>query len=74
MCARFPKAYAYIGESSRTAYARVKEHMKKCKCDVKSWIWEHMRDCHGGGLDEHGGMGDFKLKVTGTFRKCTETN
>ena len=101
VCARFPKAYAYIGESSRTAYTRVKEHMEnyraaaaaklppltdrndrilcgkkkcneynKCKCDVKSWMWEHTRDCHGGGVGENGGMGDYKMKVTGTFGKC----
>ena len=74
-CVRCTTKHAYIGESSRSAYTRVKEHishyraasaaqlpplddsrgggghgfgnMKKC---VKSWMWEHSRDCHGGRL------------------------
>ena len=37
--------------------------------DVKSWMWEHVRDMHGGVVE---GMGDFKMKVTGKFRKCLE--
>ena len=97
-CVRCPTKHAYIGESSRTAYTRVKEHLsdyraasaaqlppldensggggshgfgnrKKC---VKSWMWEHSRDCHGGQVGERGGIADYKFRVTGVFRKCLD--
>ena len=42
----------------------------KCKCDVKSWMWEHTRGSHGGVMGENGGIGDYKMSVTGTFAKC----
>ena len=98
MCVRCTTKHAYIGETSRTAYTRVKEHIsdyraasaaqlppleensgggrgqgfsnrKKC---VKSWMWEHSRDCHGGQVGERGGIADYKFKVTGVFRKCLD--
>ena len=101
-CTRCEEKYAYIGETSRTGFTRVKEHMdnyraaaaaklpavtadrdgavrcgkvkcqqnNKCKCDVKSWMWEHTRDCHGGVVGGDWGRTDYRMKVTGTFRKC----
>ena len=84
-----------MGESSRTAYTRLSEHLSdyraasaaklpalptndgvagcgKRKRDVKSWMWEHIRDCHGGVPGEDGGMNDYKFKVTGVFKKCLD--
>ena len=40
------------------------------KRDVKSWMWEHSRDCHEGQLGARGGIGDYGFKVSGRFRKC----
>ena len=37
---------------------------------VKSWMWEHVRDCHSGVVGENGGMEDFKIKVSVSFSKC----
>ena len=39
---------------------------------VKSWMWEHTRDVHGGTVGEHGGVKDFKFSVSGKFRKCLD--
>ena len=42
----------------------------KCKCCVKSWMWEHTRDHHGGvfGLDT--GIADYRMRVTKKFEIC----
>ena len=95
-CVRCPTRFSYLGESSRTAYTRLKEHLGnyraaaaaklpalppnevggagcgKRKTDVKSWMWEHCRDCHGGVLGLEGGKNDYKFEVTGVFRKCLD--
>ena len=36
-----------------------------CK-DVKSWMWEHSRDCHGRQVGAEGGVADFRFKVSET--------
>ena len=38
--------------------------------DLKSWMLEHARDCHGGQVGAEGGVGDYKFKVSGVFRMC----
>ena len=94
-CSRCPNRCSYIGESSRTGYTRLKEHLRdyraaaaarlpaqlqqdwvalgvgegRCK-DVKSFMWEHTRDCHDGVVGQNNGMEDYEVKVTGRFRKC----
>ena len=91
-CARCADKVSYIGETSKPAYTRFKQHFANYRAaapanlqalpnptlggsvmkpgrDVKSWMWEHARDMHGGVV---GGMGDFNMKVTGKFRKCLE--
>ena len=40
--------------------------------NVKSWMWEHVRDTHGGVVGENNGFNDFEMKVTGRFRKCLD--
>ena len=94
-CYRCTERHAYIGETSRTAFTRIKEHWgdyraaaaakippqpadstewmtnrRKKKPDVKSWMWEHTRDMHGGVVGENRGMKDFKFKVVSKFNKC----
>ena len=84
----------YIGETSRTAFTRLAEHMGDYKAiasaklpaqpnslppvvsgfhekkKIKSCMWEHTGDFHGGVLGSEGGIKDYKAKVTGTFSKC----
>ena len=100
-CARCPEMQVYVGESSRTAYTRIREHfenyraaatarlpaleqnanrvvcgkkrcvdLKQCKCNVKSWMWEHSRDHHGGVVGEKDGLNDYRMSVTKKFGKC----
>ena len=38
--------------------------------DVKCWMWEHARDCHGGQVGAEGGVEDYKFKARGVFWKC----
>ena len=97
-CSRCPTQFAYIGESSRTAYTRLKEHLGDYRAaaaaklpaqteqevvalglggartgkKVKSWMWEHVRDYHGGLVGENGGMKDYTVKMTGQFRRCLQ--
>ena len=40
--------------------------------NVKSWMWEHVRDVHGGVVGENNGMNDYQMNVTGRFRKCLD--
>ena len=40
--------------------------------DMKSWMWEHTRDVHGGVLGDENGMSDYMMNVTGRFTKCLE--
>ena len=42
----------------------------KCKCAVKSWMWEHTRDHHGGVVGEDTGITDYRMSVTKKFEKC----
>ena len=37
-----------------------------------TWMWEHTRDVHDGVVGQNEGMGDYKIKVTGMFRRCLE--
>ena len=91
---RCPTMFSYVGETSRTAYTRIKEHMANYRAaaaaklpalprnqtsgeglkakDVKSWMWEHERDCHGGVIGPDGGRTDFNFQVTGIFRTCLD--
>ena len=77
--------FAYIGETSRTGYTRLREHLLDYRAAasaslqpqpegqrVKSWMWEHARDHHGGVVGENGGMEDFKVSVSGKFQKCLQ--
>ena len=70
-----------MGETSRTAYTRVKEHVSDYRAamlltmqpstdplkskDIKSWMWEHTWDKHDGLV----GTADYRSKVNGTFLK-----
>ena len=45
---------------------------KETRIDVKSWMWEHTRDVHGGVVGPNEVMGDCIMKVTGMFRRCLE--
>ena len=94
-CCRCEQAVQkYVGETSRTSYTRVKEHLtdyrsaaasnlpalpttELCtgqhrKQIVKSWMWEHTRDVHGGVVGAQGGVLDYKFTVAGTFRRCLQ--
>ena len=96
-CNRCAERHAYIGETSRTAFTRAKEHWgdyraaaaaklpplptdnsgrgadgRKKKVDVKSWMWEHTRDNHGGVLGDERGLTDYRFKVVRKFQKCLE--
>ena len=39
---------------------------------VKSWMWEHTRDVHGGQLGDQQGLVDYKFKVAKVFQKCLQ--
>jgi hypothetical protein len=41
----------------------------KCKCAVKSWMWEHNRDQHSGVFGEDTGITDYRMRVTKKFEK-----
>ena len=96
-CNRCAERHAYIGETSRTAFTRAKEHWgnyraaaaakiqplpagtsgwvdngRRKKVDVKSWMWEHTRDSHGGVLGDDRGMTDYKFRVVRKFHKCLQ--
>ena len=94
-CSRCQGRVVYIGETSKPAYTRFRQHHSNYRAaaaarltalpnprqggaenggrkDVKSWMWEHTRDVHGGFVGESEGMCDFDMKVTGKFRKCLE--
>ena len=67
----------YIGESSRSAFERVTEHLwlfnkKKCgnpeKQEASSMMWIHSRDFHGGEMTE----GDWKSTIISTHKKALE--
>ena len=44
----------------------------KCEREPKSWMWEHVRDIHGGAVGADEGRNDFRMSVTGVFKKCLE--
>ena len=92
-CGCCPTRFSYLGETSRTAYTRTREHISDYRAaaavrlpplpptdgeaqgrkkNVKSFMWEHSRDCHGGLLGQRGGIGDYQFSVTGVFRKCLD--
>ena len=39
----------------------------KCKCCVKSWMWEHTHDHHGGVVGEDTGITDYRMR---NFKKA----
>ena len=60
-------------DSSRTSVICGKPRclqQNKCKCDVKSWMWEHTREHHNGELGENDGLMDYRMRVTKKFGKC----
>ena len=92
-CGRCQDRVVYIGETSKPAYTRIKQHYNNYRAaaaaklaalpnlgqdkgmkqrDVKSWMWEHTRDVHGGVLGDKNGMSDYMMNVTGKFMKCLE--
>ena len=93
-CTRCETIFKYVGETSRTGYTRVKEHLAnyrsaaasnlpplQTRCgpagpgpprDVKSFMWEHSRDNHGGQVGEREGMFDFEFKVSQNFQRCLQ--
>ena len=40
--------------------------------DVKSFMWEHCRDYHGGQVGDREGIFDFGFKVSKTFQRCLQ--
>ena len=36
---------------------------------VKSWMWAHTRDVHGGTMGDNNVVFDYSFKVAGTFRR-----
>ena len=53
----------YIGETSRSAYTRGREHLNALeRREESSVMWRHSCDRHGGNIPE------FVMNVTGTFR------
>ena len=84
--------YKYVGETSRTAYTRVREHFSNYRGaaaanlpaqppgndsdrfskPVKSWMWEHTRDVHGGQIGDNGGVSDYRFKVSSKFKRCLQ--
>ena len=36
---------------------------------VRSWMWEHTRDAHGGVVGDQEGKADYKVAVSGKFIK-----
>ena len=42
------------------------------KKNIKSCIWEHTRDFHGGVVGVEDGDYDYKVELTGTFSKCLQ--
>ena len=84
--------YKYVGETSRTGYTRIREHLADYRAaatanlppqpevygpdqhrkPVKSWMWEHTRDVHGGQTDKQGGISDYKFHIANRFKKCLQ--
>ena len=55
--------HKYIGETSRSAYTRGKEHLRALEQrEQSSVMWRHSRDKHGGNVP------GFTMNVTGTFQ------
>ena len=40
--------------------------------DMKSWMWEHTREEHGGLVGADDGREDYRFRVPKTFRKCLD--
>ena len=76
--------YQYVGETSRTAYTRHKQHMVKYRAGARghqpaaldddgedragSFMWTHTHNVHGGLVGQDGGEGDYKLSIEGRFK------
>ena len=96
-CGRCEGRVSYLGETSRTAFTRTREHLSDYrsaaaaklppllpdvgvgvgvglykKKNVKSFMWEHTRDCHEGVIGENDGVEDYRFSVSGVFRKCLD--
>ena len=63
------------GPPIRTAAALIQpqlvdhRNMNHRKMNMKSWLWEHSCDMHGGVMVEDRGMSDYKFTVTRAFKK-----
>ena len=58
--------YIYIGETSRNAYTRGKEHLAACeKADPNSVLYEHSMNVHNDNSSER-----FGMFVTGTYESA----
>ena len=93
-CSRCEESiYKYVGETSKTGYSRIKQHLASYRAahkaklpplparksptdqqakDVKSWMWKHTRDVHGGLMGDQEGKKDYHFTVSGCFRKCLQ--
>ena len=93
-CSRCPTKSVYVGETSRTAFTRLSEHLGDYRSaaaamlpaqptvllpggagyqqrkNIKSCMWEHSRDFHGGDVGPEAGIYDYKVVVAGKFDKC----
>ena len=55
--------HKYIGETSRSAYTRGKEHFRALEQREQNWVmWRHSCEKHGSNVP------GFTMNVTGTFR------
>ena len=55
--------HKYIGETSRSAYTRGKEHLRAPEqCEESSVLWRHCCDIHAGNI------AGFTMNVTGMFQ------
>ena len=62
------KQSVYHGETSKTAYGRIKEHMEGyLSKQPGNWMWDHTSDEHEGVI----GTTDYSFSITGTFRDPT---
>ena len=65
------KLPAMVQNENRAMCGKIRcEAQNKCKCAVKSWMWEHTRDHHGGVVGLDTGTTDYRMRVTKKFEKC----
>ena len=77
--------HSYEGETSRTLFTRSIQHLddyrKAAKDDAQkepgedpgsSWMWDHVRDMHGGSINHQNPGLDFKFSLVSTHRDPLE--